>query len=52
MSTIVLMVITPMALLFGVTVVLGFMQIPRIRRIARDFREMTKGEDSDRGCDP
>jgi hypothetical protein len=40
------MMIALLALLFGVTVVLGFMQIPRIRRLAKDFREMTKDDAS------
>jgi hypothetical protein len=46
MSMTVLMMITLVALLIGVTVVLGFMQIPRIRRIAKEFREMTKHDAS------
>jgi hypothetical protein len=40
------MIIALLALLFGVTVVLGFMEIPRIRRLAKDFRENTKDDAS------
>jgi hypothetical protein len=40
------MVIAPLALLFGATVVLAFTQIPRIRRIAKDFRRMINPDDS------
>jgi hypothetical protein len=43
MSSIALIVMAPLALLFGVTVVLGVTQIPAIRRMAKDFRGM-KGD--------
>jgi hypothetical protein len=40
------MIIALLVLLFGVTVVLAFIEIPRIRRLAKDFREMTKDDAS------
>jgi hypothetical protein len=46
MSSIALIVMPPLALLFGVTVVLGVTQIPAIRRMAKDFRGMMKGDAS------
>jgi hypothetical protein len=46
MSSIALIVMAPLALLFGVTVVLGVTQIPAIRRMAKDFRGMMKGDAS------
>jgi hypothetical protein len=44
MSSIALIVMAPLALLFGVTVVLGVTQIPAIRRMSKDFRGMMKGD--------
>jgi hypothetical protein len=46
MSIIGLIVMAPLELLFGVTVVIGVTQIPAIRRIAKDFRGITKGDPS------
>ena len=46
MSIIGLIVMAAFALFFGVTVVIGVTQIPAIRRMAKDFRLMIKGDRS------
>jgi hypothetical protein len=46
MSIVALIVMTALALLFGVTVVIGITQIPAIRRMAKDFSVMIKGNPS------
>ena len=46
MSIIALIVMAALALLFGVTVIIGVTQIPAIWHIAKDFRGIIKGNPS------